>query len=95
MHIADRATLDIFHGKNTAAARRALPRHAHLRAAELLDRLNAAASPNDLRSPASNRLEKLRGDRRGQWSVRINDTYRICFMWDQGEARNVEILDYH
>jgi proteic killer suppression protein len=95
MHIADRGTLDIFHGKNTAAARRSLARQLHHRAAELLDRLNAAASPNDLRSPAGNRLEKLRGERKGQWSIRINDAYRICFIWDQGEARNVEVVDYH
>jgi len=95
MHIADRATLDIFHGRNTVAARRVLPRHLHSRAAELLDRLNAAARPNDLRSPAGNRLEKLSGDRKGQWSIRINDAYRICFIWGQGEARNVEVVDYH
>jgi proteic killer suppression protein len=95
MHISDRGTLDMFNGKNTAAARRALPRQLHRKAAELLDRLNAATDPSDLQSPASNRLEKLRGDRKGQWSVRINDAYRICFAWQQGEGSNVEIVDYH
>ncbi len=59
-----------------------------------LDMIDAAAVLNDLRSPPGNRLEALRGDRNGQYSIRINDQYRICFDWDQG-AENVEITDYH
>jgi proteic killer suppression protein len=49
----------------------------------------------DLRSPPGNRLEKLGGDRAGQWSIRINDHWRICFEWQKGDANNVEITDYH
>ena len=50
---------------------------------------------NDLRSPPANRLEKLSGDREGQYSIRINDRYRICFVWEDGDAHDVEIVDYH
>ncbi len=95
MRIRDEGTLDIFNGINSKAARRTLPSQLHTRAAELLDRLNAAASASDLRTPASSRLEKLSGDREGQQSVRINNQYRICFTWNEGEAQNVEIVDYH
>lgn len=56
--------------------------------------LDAAFSLNDLRSPPGIRLEKLSGRRKGQWSIRINDQYRICFKWDQGPY-DVEITDYH
>ena len=57
--------------------------------------LDAAESLDDLRSPPGNRLEKLRGDRRGQYSIRINDPWRICFRWEQGNGYDVEIADYH
>lgn len=58
--------------------------------------LNAAASINDLRVPPGNRLKKLEGDREGQYSIRINDQWRICFIWtDEGNADQVEIVDYH
>jgi len=57
--------------------------------------LNNAVDVNDLRSPPPNRLEKLSGDRRGQYSVRINDQWRICFVWRAGDAHDVEICDYH
>ena len=57
--------------------------------------INNAVSLNDLRIPPANRLEKLRGDRAGQYSVRINDQWRICFEWRGGDAYNVEINDYH
>lgn len=50
---------------------------------------------NDLRIPPANHLEKLRGDREGQYSIRINNQYRICFMWKDGDAYQVEIVDYH
>ena len=50
---------------------------------------------NDLRIPPANRLEKLKGDREGQYSIRINDRYRICFEWTEGDAYQVEIVDYH
>jgi proteic killer suppression protein len=54
-----------------------------------------ARSLIDLRMPPGNRLEPLKGDRAGQWSVRINKQWRICFIWDRGNASNVEITDYH
>ena len=57
--------------------------------------LNAAMNLLDLRSPPSNRLEKLKGDRAGLYSIRINDQWRICFEWRDGHAWNVEIIDYH
>jgi toxin HigB-1 len=57
--------------------------------------LNRAVVIGDLREPPGNRLEQLRGKRSGQWSIRINDQWRICFNWEDGEARNVEIVDYH
>ncbi len=57
--------------------------------------LNNAHAVNDLRSPPANRLEKLSGDRQGQHSIRINDQWRICFVWEDGDAYDVEIVDYH
>lgn len=57
--------------------------------------INNAKSINDLRIPPANRLEKLKGDREGQYSIRINDQWRICFIWQAGDAYEVEITDYH
>lgn len=57
--------------------------------------LNNAVNLHDLRVPPANRLEKLSGDREGQYSIRINDQWRICFTWREGNAHNVEITDYH
>jgi proteic killer suppression protein len=57
--------------------------------------LHRAKSLDDLRVPPGNRLEALRGNRKGQHSIRINDQWRICFVWAQGDARDVEIVDYH
>jgi proteic killer suppression protein len=57
--------------------------------------LDAAGSLEDLRVPPGNRLERLTGDRRGQYSIRINDQWRVCFRWEGGHARDVEIVDYH
>ena len=57
--------------------------------------LNRAISLQDLRVPPGNRLEELKGDRKGQHSIRINDQWRICFTWQNSEAFNVEIVDYH
>jgi proteic killer suppression protein len=57
--------------------------------------INNALNLNDLRIPPANRLQKLSGDRAGQWSVRINDQWRICFRWEDGNAYDVEITDYH
>ena len=60
-----------------------------------LQMLHRAVRLDDLRVPPQNRLEKLKGDRKDQWSIRINDQWRICFKFDGGEAANVEIVDYH
>ncbi len=60
-----------------------------------LKQLDLARSLDDLRVPPANRLEKLSGNRVGQWSVRINDQFRICFRWTAGGAESVEIVDYH
>ena len=57
--------------------------------------INNAISLNDLRVPPANRLEKLTGNRTGQWSIRINDQWRICFEWQESDAYNVQIVDYH
>ena len=60
-----------------------------------LAQLDAAASLDFLRAPPGNRLEKLKGDRAEQWSIRINDRWRICFRWEETDACDVEIVDYH
>ncbi len=60
-----------------------------------LEMLNAAESLADLRVPPGNRLAALKGDRQGQYSIRINDRWRICFVWRGGDAHDVEIVDYH
>jgi toxin HigB-1 len=70
---------------------------ASLRKAALkkLQMLNAAVALDDLAVPPGNRLERLRGDRKGQYSIRINQQYRVCFEWHEGNAYNAEIVDYH
>lgn len=60
-----------------------------------LDMLDAAVVLQDLFVPPGNRLEALSGNRKGQYSIRINDQWRICFIWDNSQAKNVEIVDYH
>ncbi|HLF11928.1 MAG TPA: type II toxin-antitoxin system RelE/ParE family toxin [Gammaproteobacteria bacterium] len=72
-----------------------VPRSVLRRAYTKLIVLHAAADMRDLLIPRSNRLEKLRGERAGQHSIRINDQYRICFVWREGNAYDVEIVDYH
>jgi len=61
----------------------------------MLEILNAAQRLNELRSPPGNQLKKLSGDRNGQHSIRINKQWRICFRWQEGDAYDVEIVDYH
>ncbi len=65
------------------------------RAAMRLTQLNAATQLGDLKFPPSNQLEALTGDRKGQWSIRINDQWRVCFRFQNGDAFEVEIVDYH
>ena len=65
------------------------------RALRKLRQIDASLSLNDLRNPPGNRLEALKGARAGQWSIRVNDQWRICFRWHDGDAYDVEIVDYH
>ena len=60
-----------------------------------LNAIDSAAGLEDLRLPPSNRLEALKGSRKGRWSIRVNDQWRICFVWRDGHAEQVEIVDYH
>jgi len=79
----------------TTGRSRRLPAEIRARAAMRLTQLNAATQIEDLKSPPSNRLEALKGDRKGQWSIRINEQWRVCFRFSNGDAFDVEIVDYH
>ena len=92
---ANQATEDIYDGINSTAARRLLPRELLKIAVRKLDQIDSAVVLDDLRVPPGSRLELLRADREGQHSIRINDKYRICFIWTESGAVNVEIVDYH
>ena len=74
---------------------RKLPPDIQVAALRKLRYVDAASKIDDLRLPPSNRLEALQGSRKGQHSIRINDQWRVCFVWDNGNAREVEIVDYH
>ncbi len=87
----DRETERIWHGQPS----RRLPPAIQSVARRKLRMLNNAQSLTDLRIPPANRLEALKGNRKGQYSIRINDQLRICFVWTGHDARNVEIVDYH
>jgi proteic killer suppression protein len=90
----DRGTRDVFDGTNSKNARETLPRELLGVARRKLSQLQAARTLGDLALPG-NRLERLRGDRKGQWSIRINDKYRVCFFPDGSNFHDVEITDYH
>jgi proteic killer suppression protein len=92
--ISDKGTQDVYDGVNSRYARK-LPRELHGKARRLLDQINTAPTLDFLRTPPSNRLEKLRGDLADYWSLRINDQWRIVFRWDGKDALDVEITDYH
>ena len=77
------------------SASRRLPTDIQRSALRKLRMLNRSSTLNELRVPPANRLEKLGGDRSGQHSIGINDRWRICFEWREGDAHNVEIVDYH
>ena len=79
----------------TTGKSRRLPTEIRKRVAMRLTQLNAASRIEDLRLPPSNRLEGLKHDRAGQWSIRVNDQWRVCFRFDKGDAFDVEIVDYH
>ena len=86
---------DINYGRITKEALRTLPKELHHKAQIKLARLGAATSISDLMEVRGNRFEKLSGKRKGQFSLRINDHYRICFKWEKETASEVEIIDYH
>jgi proteic killer suppression protein len=92
---ANRATEDINYARRTKVSLRLLPAELHEKARIKLARLHAAESLEDLRGLPGNRLEKLKGDRSGTFSIRVNDQYRICFGWTSEGATEVEIVDYH
>jgi toxin HigB-1 len=87
----DKETQKIFERQRS----RKLPSDIQQVALRKLRMLNRAETLQDLRVPPANRLERLVGDRDGQYSIRVNDQWRICFEWQDGEALNVEIVDYH
>jgi proteic killer suppression protein len=91
----DRATEDINYGRSSKSARQLLAANLHAKARVKLARLHAAESLNDLAGLSGNRLEKLVGNRAGQYSVRLNDKFWICFRWSDQGAFDVEIVDYH
>jgi proteic killer suppression protein len=91
----DKGTEDLFDGRDTKQARKAGPSDLVRVARRKLDQLNQAALLADLRAPPRNSLEKLRGERAGQYSIRINDQWRVCFRWADSGAEDVEIVDYH
>jgi len=86
---------DVFNGKNTAAARRTCPEDVWRIAARKLDQLDSVTTLQELRIPPGNRLEASSGARTGQYSIRINDQYRVCFIWTDHGPDQVEIVDYH
>ena len=88
---ADGDTERVFSGRRP----RKLPAQILDRAEAKLLVLDSVVEVEELRQPPGNRLERLWGDRAGQWSVRINQRYRICFVWRDGDAHDVEITDYH
>ena len=88
-------TEDVFHGRTTRLALRTCPRAIWRVAQRKLDLLDSATSLGDLRAPPGNRLGRLKGNRREQHSIRVNDRYRICFVWTDPGPANVEITDYH
>jgi len=87
----DGATESIWNGDFT----KKLPNQIQAVARRKLRMVNNARQIDDLRIPPNNRLELLSGDRAGQWSIRINDQWRVCFIWNAGHAERVEICDYH
>ena len=88
-------TEDIFNGRNTKEARKTCPRDLWRVAERKLEQLDSVGLLEELRIPPGNRLEALARDRRGQFSIRINDQYRVCFIWTDDGPDAVEIVDYH
>ena len=92
---ATAGTEDVFNGRNTKEARKICPRDLWRVAARKLEQLDSVGQLEELRIPPGNRLEALTRDRKGQFSVRINEQYRVCFVWTNEGPDDVEIADYH
>ena len=88
-------TENIFNGENTKAARKICPSSIWKIVGRKLDQIDSVVALHELRIPPNNKLEALSGDRKGQYSIRINDQYRICFVWAEKGPDQVEIVDYH
>ncbi len=88
---ADRETEKLWNGRKS----KAVPTQLRERALAKLLSIGIATNVRELEVPPGNRLEKLRGDREGQWSIRINQQYRVCFRFEGGDAYEVEVVDYH
>jgi toxin HigB-1 len=88
-------TEDIFNGLNSKAARKICPESIWRVAVRKLDQIDSVTTIDELAVPPGNHLEKLTADRDGQYSIRINDQYRICLEWLESNAEQVEIVDYH
>ncbi len=86
---------DINYGRSSKDALKILPKALHRKAQIKLARLGAVTSVQDLQEIRGNRFEKLKGDRKGQYSIRVNEKFRICFIWKNENALDVEIVDYH
>ena len=95
INFKNEGTEDINYGRSSKEALRILPKNLHKKAQVKLARLSAATSIHDLQEIRGNRFEMLKGKRKGQSSIRINDQYRICFKWKKEHAIEVEITDYH
>ncbi len=92
---ADKGTEDVYHGNKSKQARNTLPISLFSVARRKLDMINAAQDVKDLREPPGNRLEALKGDLEGKYSIRINEQWRIIFHWTCRGAEVVQIVDYH
>ena len=91
----DKAAEDIFNGRASKVARKACPQTIWRVAARKLDQLDSVTLLDELKVPPGNRLEPLAGNRKGQHSIRINNQFRICFIWTDAGPDAVEITDYH
>ena len=91
----NQATEDIFEGINTKNARKTCPKNLWRIASRKLDQLDSISTLEELKIPPGNRLEALSGNRNDQFSIRINEQYRVCFSWSENGPSNVEITDYH
>jgi toxin HigB-1 len=88
-------TEDVFDGIASSVARKCCPQSIWSIARRKLDQINRVQDVSELNVPPGNRLERLKGSRKGQYSIRINQQFRVCFEWEEGHAYKVEITDYH